>query len=186
VSVRAGQRPLPVQHLVLISRPFSALNAPSWYTNRGLCFGPQLGYTVPPAYLSAAQLPPEVASVLLESILVVLVLHPIAAAFSFLALLFSLYLSSQAVSICGLVTSIIASLLVTILFAFDLAVALVVRSKVNEFTDGGFVVTPGNAVWMTLVAAILSWAGVVLLSARVCFCCGIRRSDVIPVQLDTY
>ena len=29
-------------------------------------------------------------------------------------------------------------------------------------------------VWLVLVGMVLTWASVVLLSARVCFCCGVR------------
>jgi hypothetical protein len=137
--------------------------------------GPHLGYQIPPELLALIGLPPSLANLILTALLVVLVLHPIAAGFSFLAFISSLYLASHPVAIFGLVTSIIASLLATIVLAVDISIAVVVRDKLNEFLSGGFTVVWGNAIWMVLAATVCSWGGVIILSARVCYCCGIRR-----------
>ena len=63
----------------------------------------------------------------------------------------------------------------TFVFAVDLAVVMVPKQNVGKITLGHFEVAWGNAVWMTLVATIMTWVAAVLLSARACYCCGIRR-----------
>jgi hypothetical protein len=79
------------------------------------------------------------------------------------------------VSICALVLSIISALLTTIMFAVDVALVKTTMSRLPDYTNGGFAVAYGNAVWMALVAMVCTWVAVVLLSARACYCCGVHR-----------
>jgi hypothetical protein len=146
--------------------------------NAGECFGPKLGYTVPPDIIdqaSRAGISSSVVDLLLHGLVVLLVLHPVAAGLSFLTFINSLFLGSHAVSIVALILSIITALVSTIVFAIDLALVLVAKSKVKSISVGNFEVNWGNAVWMVLAATILTWIAVILLSARACYCCGIRR-----------
>jgi len=155
----------------------NAINPPSWYTNNGECFGPRLGYDVPADVLATINFPVALANFILSSLLALLILHLVAAGCAFISLLASLYLASQIASICGLIMSIIASILASMMFAVDLSIILVAKNKVDDLTHGSFLVNLGNAIWMVMIAAALSWAGVILLSVRACYCCGIRRKD---------
>jgi len=141
------------------------------------CFGPQLGYTVPPSLIALTGINPSIIQFLLKALVILLVLHPVAAGLSFLSFFFSLFLGSHAVSIVTLILSIVTSLVSTVVFAVDLAMVLVAKSNVNRVTIGHFAVDWGNGVWMVLAATILTWTAVILLSARACYCCGIRRKD---------
>lgn len=146
--------------------------------NPGKCFGPKLGYTIPADIIdqaSRAGISSSVVGILLHGLVVLLVLHPVAAGLSFLTFINSLFLGSHAVSIVALILSVITALVSTIVFAIDLALVLVAKSKVKSISVGNFEVNWGNAVWMVLAATILTWIAAILLSARACYCCGIRR-----------
>jgi len=151
-------------------------------TGYGECTKARLGYTIPTEYLNAIGLSTALADAIMTSLLIVLILHLIAAIFAFLAFIVSLFLASQVAAIIGLILSIITGILSTLMLGVDLGLVLIVRNKVEEFTNGGFVVQWGNGVWMVLVAAILTWIGVIFLSARTCYCFGVRRKD----DIDTY
>jgi hypothetical protein len=143
-----------------------------------VCFGPKLGYTIPPDVISLASLAgisPNVVNILLHSLVLLLVLHPVAAILSFITFFNSLFLGSHTVSIIALVFSVITALMSTIVFAVDLALVVVARNNVKSITVGHFSVDFGNAVWMVLAATIMTWIGVILLSARACYCCGFKR-----------
>jgi hypothetical protein len=144
-------------------------------TGYGICTPPRLGYTIPTNYLDLIGLTPSLADAIMTSLLVILILHLIAAIFALLAFIVSLFLASQAAAILGLILSIITGLLSSLMLGIDVGLVLIVRSKVEAFTNGGFVVEWGNGIWMVLVAAILTWIGVVFLSARTCYCFGVRR-----------
>ncbi|KAH7928704.1 hypothetical protein BV22DRAFT_1030468 [Leucogyrophana mollusca] len=145
-------------------------------TAEGACYGPQLGYTIPSSLLSLLGLSDELASVALNGLLVLLVLHLVTAGLSTIILILSLFLHSHAVAISALVVAIIASIISTVAFAADVALVLVVRNNIDSlFSGADFSVQFGNGVWMILVAMILTWAAVVVLSARACYCCGVRR-----------
>jgi hypothetical protein len=153
----------------------SVLDGPN---NFGRCYGPKLGYTVPADVIALAPLAgisTALVDILLHAVVVLLVLHPVAAGLSFWTFINSLFLGHHAVSIVALILSVVTALLSTIVFAIDLALVLIAKSKVKSITVGHFAVDWGNAVWMVLVATILTWVAVILLSARACYCCGVRR-----------
>ncbi|KAF9450093.1 hypothetical protein P691DRAFT_798552 [Macrolepiota fuliginosa MF-IS2] len=152
----------------------SLLNTPTWLTGKSLCFGPQLGYTVPPEIRSLINISSGVVNAVEISLRVILVLHPVAAGLAFITFISSLFLASHAVSIFTLFSAIVTALLGTIVLAVDLALVLVARSEVKKLQDIKFDVKFGGGVWMVLVAVVLTWASVVLLSARACYCCGVR------------
>jgi len=144
----------------------------------GFCIGPQLGYTIPQDVLtqvSKAGASPDTVGILLHALVVLLVLHPVAASLSFITFINSLFLGHHVVSIIALIFSILTALVSTLTAAIDLAVVIVAEDHVKNLTVGNFNVTWGNGIWMVLVAAILTWIAAVLLSARACYCCGVRR-----------
>ncbi|KAJ3848890.1 hypothetical protein EV368DRAFT_67894 [Lentinula lateritia] len=83
-------------------------------------------------------------------------------------------------TILSLVLTVITAILSSVVFAVDAVVAEVAKSKIPALTSGDLTVGVGNAVWMVLGALIASWLGVILLSARACFCCGVRRVPSDP------
>lgn len=116
---------------------------------------------------------PAITTTVLKALLVVLILHPIAAGLSFLTLVASLFLASHSFSILALILSAVTAILNTLVFAIDIAIVILVRDKLPSI-DNGFAVQWGNAPWMTLAAVILTWAAMIALSARACYCCGVR------------
>lgn len=153
----------------------NALNPPTLLDNPGDCFGPQLGYEIPESITSLIGIPDSIVQVIMTGVLVYLVLHLIAAGFAFVALFSSMFLASHGLSILSLILSIISALLGTVVFALDIALAETAKSTLPQFIPNGFAAQEGNGVWMVLVAMICTWAAVVLLSARLCHCCGVRR-----------
>ncbi|KAH7909511.1 hypothetical protein BJ138DRAFT_1066885 [Hygrophoropsis aurantiaca] len=150
-------------------------------TAQGACYGPKLGYTIPSSLLSLVGLSDQIASVVLNGLLVLLVLHLVAAGLSTVIFILSLFLHSHAVAITALVVAIITAIISTVMFAADVALVLVVRNNIDTlFSGADFSVTFGDGVWMILVAMILTWAAVVVLSARACYCCGVRRPAKSP------
>jgi len=140
----------------------------------GFCIGPELGYNIPPdaiAVAGKAGVSSSTVTILLHALVVLLVLHPIAAGLSFITFINSIFLGHHAVSIIALIWAVITALVSTVVFAIDLALVIVARSNVKSITVGHFEVTWGNGIWMVLVATILTWVGVILLSARACYCC---------------
>ncbi|KAF8918190.1 actin cortical patch SUR7/pH-response regulator pali [Mucidula mucida] len=154
----------------------SALDEPSWFTNDGTCYGPKLGYNPPSAITDILGLDATLVQGVLKGLLTVLILHLVAAGFSLCALIPSMFLASHSFTIASLVFAIITALFSTIVFAIDLAVVIVVKNQLpNLGSSIKLAADFGNGVWMVLTAVILTWAAVILLSARACYCCGIRR-----------
>jgi len=152
----------------------SALDQPTWHSNPGLCFGPQLGYTVPDYFSAAIGISPEIIQVVEVGVIAILVLHPITAGLSTLSFLTSLFLASHAFSIFSLILTIITAVLSSLLLAIDIALVAIAQAKVKTLTTIHVDVAFGNAVWMVLVAVVFSWGGVITLSARACYCMGVR------------
>ncbi|KAG7091169.1 hypothetical protein E1B28_010221 [Marasmius oreades] len=164
----------------------SALDAPTAFENDGPCFGPQLGYAsftdlIPEDFLQHFGLTDGIVNTVLKGLLTILVLHLVAAGFSLFGLVTALFLASHTLTILSLVLTIITSLLTTIVFAIDLVIIVATKSQLPKLTNNGVAVGTGNAVWMVLGALIATWLAVIFLSARACYCCGVRRKG-----LDTY
>ncbi|KAL4263872.1 pH-response regulator palI/RIM9 [Pleurotus pulmonarius] len=156
----------------------STLDAPGIFTNRGTCIGPQLGYDIPDSLLNLVGINTALADAVLHGLLVVLVLHPIAAALSCLCFLAALFLGSHCSAIFALIITIVSAILATVVLAIDLALVIATRDNVNDLIGGtSLVVEFGNGVWMVLGAVVCSWLAVIFLSARSCYCCGVRRHD---------
>ncbi|KNZ73948.1 hypothetical protein J132_09023, partial [Termitomyces sp. J132] len=106
------------------------LNPPTWFTNDGECFGPMLGYNLPQNISELAGVSPVIVAAVEESLLVILVLHLIAAGVSFFGFISSFFLGIHAVAILTLIIAIIAAIAGTVVFAIDLALVIVARDKI--------------------------------------------------------
>jgi len=69
---------------------------------------------------------------------------------------------------------VVAGLLGTVVFGIDLAIVIIAKNEIKNTGFLEFDVQFGNGVWMMLVSVISIWVAVVLLSARACYCCGVR------------
>lgn len=152
----------------------SVLELPTLFTNNGECSNPRLGYEVDPGILALTG-QTELLEIVLKGLVVVLVLHPICAALSLLALLPALFSCIHAFAICSLVWTVAAALLATVSTAADIAIVAIAMNKVGTVTTFDFEVRWGNAPWMSLVATIFLWIVVILQSITVCGCCGVSR-----------
>lgn len=157
----------------------SVLNPPTWFTNPGDCIGPQLGYRVDNSTTLGQDILlltgyPQLVDAITETLTVILVLHPVTCGLSFIVAFTSLFLESHAMSTLSLIIAIVTALLSSLVFAIDLALVIVAMNEVKNINLGTFTISFGNAVWMVLAGMVLTWAGVIALSARVCYCCGVR------------
>jgi len=152
-----------------------ALDDPTLFSNNGECYGPRLGYVVPDSIIALTGLSESLVDDVLQGLLVILVLHPIAAGLSLATLVCSLFLASHKLSILALVLSIITAIVTTVVFAIDLALVLVAKGQVTQLAELQFAIQWGNAPWMALAAAVLTWLAVIALSARACYCFGVRQ-----------
>ncbi|KAG6864781.1 hypothetical protein C0991_007155 [Blastosporella zonata] len=153
----------------------SVLDPPTWLTNDGECFGPALGYNIPQNLTDLAGVSPTIVQAVEEGLLVVLVLHPIAAGFSFLAFLAACFLGSHAFAIFALILTVLTVIVTTTVLAIDLALVIIARNKIIPAIPYQIQVLFGPGIWMILTAFVLTWIALVFLSARVCYCCGVTR-----------
>ncbi|KAG8932365.1 hypothetical protein FRC01_014436 [Tulasnella sp. 417] len=143
------------------------------------CSPKKLGYAIDPTVqrlLSAVQAD-DIVDVINKTLTFVLVLHPIACAFAFIALLLALLASfranvskSRIPSLAASGVGIFAALITTIVFIVDVVFVSIVKSKLKDHTDGAATANYGAAVWLVLVAALLLWV------ASLGACCGMLRA----------
>ncbi|KAG8978465.1 hypothetical protein FRC05_010710 [Tulasnella sp. 425] len=143
------------------------------------CSPKKLGYTIDPTVqkLLSAVNADDLVDVINKALTFVLVLHPIACAFTFIALLLALLAAFRAnvsksrfPSIAASAFGVFAALLTTIVFIVDVVFVSIVKSKLKNHTDGAATANYGAAVWLVLVAALLLWV------ASVLACCGVFRT----------
>lgn len=150
--------------------------------NLETCFGPKLGYNVSSFIdLDEAGISPDIVAVVQDALFVVLVLHPVSAGLAFLSLIFSLFLASRALSIINLILTILNALVATVSMAIDLTLVLVARSRLASLGTFSIAIDFGNGVWLIVAGVILIWINVVLLSARACYCLGVRRPGYVSI-----
>jgi hypothetical protein len=162
----------------------SELKRPTFFNNNGECVGPKLGYTIDPRVIAAVTNEPELANLILKALTILLVLHPIAAGLAFLTLLpviASCCVFHAAPWIISLVLSVATAIMSTIVFAADLALVLVAKHKLRDQHTVNVTVSFGNGVWIVLVSTLFTWAAMILLAARVCYCCGFGRYGIYPM-----
>ncbi|KAF8963652.1 hypothetical protein BDZ97DRAFT_1819725 [Flammula alnicola] len=124
---------------------------------------------------AAVGLSSSIVTVVEEALIVVLVLHPIAAGLALLSLVLSLFLVSHAFSIFVLIVTIVNALVSSTALAIDLALVIVARNELATQQVFHFQVVFGNAIWMILGAVVGTWLAVITISARACYCFGVRR-----------
>jgi hypothetical protein len=154
------------------------LDRPTFFTNNGRCVGPQVGYKIDPTYIAGVTNEPQLANIILKALTVLLVLHPIAAVLAFLTVLpvaTSCFVFHRAPWIISLILSIATAIMSTIVFAADLALVLFARHKLKAQKTYNVTIDFGNGVWIVLVSMLFTWVALILLSARVCGCCGFGR-----------
>ncbi|KZT44051.1 hypothetical protein SISSUDRAFT_327198 [Sistotremastrum suecicum HHB10207 ss-3] len=143
------------------------------------CTKPHLGYDFSNDVASIFDLEND-QSAINHAITAALVLHPIACALAFLALLFALArLRSPAhrlLHVAALVLAVLAALLATVVFLIDVIFVALARSKLKTVSHGDLIVSYGNAVWMALGAAIALWVASVAICAGLCGCHRPRKS----------
>jgi hypothetical protein len=105
-----------------------------------------------------------------------LILHPVSAALSFIALFASLFLAFHIMTVIALICTLLSAILSSIVLAADIALVVVAKQKIGTLQNFHFEVDFGPAVWMSLTALICTWVALVLLSIRACYCCGLNRS----------
>ncbi|KAF9047466.1 hypothetical protein BJ165DRAFT_1466383 [Panaeolus papilionaceus] len=165
----------------------SLLNQPTLVTNPGTCFGPQLGYTVPDYLAKAIEVPPAVLSAVQQTLLLILVLHPISCGLILIAFIFSMFLGSKAFSVFALIWLIFTALVVSASVGIDVALVLVAQKEVANLENFEFEIVFGNGVWMAVAGLVMVWLAVVVLSARTCYCCGVHPyHDEIHDELGHY
>jgi len=154
----------------------NALQTPTFFSNYGKCFGPKLGYEIPQELISLTGVSTAIINVVLKSLLVVLILHIVSAGMSLITLLSSLFLASHTLSIVSLILAVATALVSTVVFCIDLAVVIVAKANIGALgTELKFAAQWGNGPWLGLAAAICTWLAVVALSARACYCFGVRK-----------
>jgi hypothetical protein len=164
-----------------VRQPISYIHAtlftadPSEIGQSTICYGPQLGYDIPSNITDFIGISSTVVDAIEKSLLAILVLHLVAAGLSFFGYILSLFLVSHRAAIVTLIIAIVTAIVASIVFAIDLALVIIARDKIDDSPDFRLQVDWGNAVWMVLVAVVATWLAVITLSARVCYCCGVRR-----------
>ncbi|KDR81528.1 hypothetical protein GALMADRAFT_239532 [Galerina marginata CBS 339.88] len=137
------------------------------------CSKTHLGYTFDSTVANALHAD-KVQNLISRTTTAALVLHPLAAGLAFLTLLISLFIlrrgsngTSRVPSLVTLCVGSLAAFLATIVFLIDVILVAVARKRVRDATDGDLNLTWGNAVWMTLGAAVALWL------SMIGACCGI-------------
>ena len=120
----------------------------------------------------------ELITIILKGLTVVLILHPICAGLSFIALVPAIIAFIHGFAILALVLTVLSAIIATVSTAADIAIVRVAMDRLTPLlTDNGlnFRLVWGNAPWMSLVATILLWLVVIALSATLCGCCGVSQ-----------
>jgi len=140
-----------------------------------VCSPRHLGFTVSPELqtLLSAVNEAQLVHTIQKALSVVLVLHPIACGITFLAFFFSLLAvilqHTRIWDLFATITGTLAAVLSTLVFIVDIVFVAIAKSRLHNESKGVATVNWGNAVWLTLVAAIFTWF------ACVAACCGIIR-----------
>ncbi|KAI0082731.1 pali-domain-containing protein [Panus rudis PR-1116 ss-1] len=133
----------------------------------GQCSKAHLGYTIDSTVANALHAQ-NIENTISRATTAALVLHPIACALTFVALLTALGMVrrrtgnvSSLASILTFLVGFVAALLTTIVFLIDVIAVAVVRHRIRDDTDGSLNLNWGNAVWMTLGATVALWGALV-------------------------
>jgi len=150
----------------------SSGNQPATLAN---CVGPQLTYQIPPSLSNLIGLSTQTTDILSKALLILLILHPVAAGLTLIALFFSLFLHATCAAVLASLAAVLSALTAAIVFAADIAIVIVSRQKLQALPNSQYTVLFGDGVWMVLVAVCLTWVACFVLLARACHCCGVRK-----------
>ncbi|KAI0310858.1 actin cortical patch SUR7/pH-response regulator pali [Amylostereum chailletii] len=156
------------------------LNTAGIFTNNGDCQGPQLGYTLDSDIFQILAGTSTEVNLVLRGLTVLLILHPIAAGLAlltFLPVLLSCCMFRNAPWIFSLIFSILTVIVSSITLAADIALVLVARDRLKDFSLLSLSVNWGPGVWMVLAGVVCAWLSMILVSVKVCRCYGSRRHD---------
>ncbi|KAG9226397.1 hypothetical protein CCMSSC00406_0003276 [Pleurotus cornucopiae] len=155
--------------------------------NRGLygdCSHPGVGYYFDPWVANALRVNPfYFENTISHSVTSALVMHVLAAILTFFTMAISVFMvvkrgsagTARAPSLCTLILGVLAGLFTTVCFLIDVIFVAVVRDRIRDLSNDVLYVEYGNGVWMTLVAAILIWIGMVGACCGIFSCGGSRR-----------
>ncbi|KAI0647186.1 pali-domain-containing protein [Trametes meyenii] len=141
----------------------------------GQCSSAHLGYQFDPTVAHALHVN-GFTDTISRTLSAVLVLHPIACALTFLALVASLFITSRRspytisrpAALTTLGVGLLAAVITTIIFLVDVIFVAVVRHRINDESHGVLQLSWGNAVWLTLGATIALWGAIVSDCAGIC------------------
>jgi len=153
---------------------FCALGAENTgLTDFGACSKPAYGYD-PAPFLAVVTGQQDLVKIAFTTLTYILIIHPIVAALTLMALAPSLFVRHKWARIFSLVMIIISAILSTVVFGIDFTIVTVAMAGVRQYLGetSEVAVFYGREVWMSLAAVILLWVAVVADSAVSCFCCG--------------
>lgn len=140
------------------------------------CSHPHLGYTFDKTVATALHTT-SIQNLISRTTTAALVIHPIAAGLSFLALLTSLFMlrrgqngTARLPSLLTLIVGSTAAVLTTIVFLIDVILVAVLRHRIQKASDGDLTLNWGNAVWMILGATVALWSAMLGAVCGVCGC----------------
>jgi len=132
------------------------------------CSQPQVGYTFDDTVSEALDVT-GLDDLISRVTTAALVIHPISAALSFLAFLTTLFLlirtrrkHGRPSRLISLVFVLLAAVLTTIVFLIDAIFVGKVRSRLADASEDTLTLSWGNAVWLTLVAALSLWFAMIM------------------------
>lgn len=150
-------------------------------TEPGECSEAKIGWTIDQRLVDLLHLE-GLQDAVNSGLTLALVLNPIACGITFLILLFVLWFAwrqTRLSAIIGVCVGVVAAILTTIAFVIDIVVMTLVKKNV-ENVSSNFHVTYGQTTWMTLVAMILTWIGIIL------FCIAGFRGRRVRRKEETY
>ncbi|KAI0673087.1 pali-domain-containing protein [Trametes maxima] len=145
------------------------------YCTSAITIDARLGYQFDPTVARALHVN-GFTNTISRTLSAVLVLHPIACALTFLALVASLFITrrrsphtiSRPAALTTLGLGLLAAVVTTIIFLVDVIFVAVIRHRINDESHGVLQLSWGNAVWLALGATIALWGAVVSNCAGIC------------------
>lgn len=132
-------------------------------TFQAQCSHIHIGYTFD-SNVAAALDATDIENIISRTATAALVIHPLVASLAFLTFLASLFtLSPRSSNMSFLLTfwiGLLAAGLTTLIFLIDAILVAVIRKAVRDVSHGDIDLSFGNAIWMSLGAAIALWLSV--------------------------
>ncbi|WWD16418.1 hypothetical protein CI109_100844 [Kwoniella shandongensis] len=135
------------------------------YSNNAACTHPKVGYTFDDAFVGTTADFAGLSNTVVKGLAGSLVINAIACGFAGLSLInafLAWFCASRVFEIFTFFSLGTSTFAAWLAFAMDLALALVARSRIDNYTNGAFVGHIGNAVWLTLAAAVALSLAIIL------------------------